>query len=164
MEFNVPHDSNLRIIKTVNDIDELNRMIALGHKVEVHEVKQIDELFHQFLILKNRKSGHLIEAKGRHFYTREGLVEYSYEDWETVCESKEYIRPRSLEYGYRGYVLPLDVKIDEMLFVEDLIQDIYVDSFWDTPIYAADGVATWDGERLIFHETLWDEGQCQYVG
>lgn len=164
MEFNVPHDSNLRIIKTVDGIDELNRAIALGHQVEIHEVKPIKDLFYRSLILKNRESGHLIQVKDRHFYARNGLVEYSHEEWETVCESKEYIRARTCEYGYRGYVLPLDVQIDEKLFVEDLIQDIYVGSFWDTPIYAADGVATWDGERLIFDEELWDEGQCQYVG
>ena len=46
------------------------------------------------------------------------------------------------------YLVPKDAREGERFYIEDVIDDIVVQRFWDSIIRAKDGVGIWNGRKL----------------
>jgi hypothetical protein len=168
MEFNVKYDRSAnapRIVKTVFDLNEANDCVAKGHTVIFQPVQLNDELFSHNFVFKNRNDGQFRIAESRVYFVQYGRrIELPEEEWELVMPVKYYARERSLNTEWAAYVLPLDPKEGEIFYIEDLIEDIRVNEFWSSKIYAVDGVAEWNGHELEFRRDLYKESECMIMG
>ena len=168
MEFNVRLDRASvapRHIETIFELDEVNAHISNGRVVLFEPIQLNEQLYREGFIFKNYMNGHCRFAESRHFPVQYGGWEELTEDnWEQILPVKIYARKRSLNFDWAAYVLPLDPCVGETFYVEDLIEDILVSEFWGEKIYAVDGIAKWDGERLEFRRDLYDSSECMIVG
>ena len=63
----------------------------------------------------------------------------------------------TLTRSWGAYILPINISIGERVYVKDLLQDVSMGDFWSATIMAYAGEAVWDGEKLIFDESLWED-------
>ena len=166
MEFNVNYDkSSLKIVKTVYSTDEMNEYVKLGHTVIPKLIKPADDLYSQSHLFSNKLTGEYESASSREeFIQYSGVRILPEESWDKVFTVKNYSRKRSLICNWGAYILPLNTVNDEILYIEDLIEDIKVSEFWGAIIYAVDGVARWTGESLELDMSLFDSSECRIVG
>ena len=168
MEFNVNYDrgyNSPRIVKTVFSLKEANDFIEQGHKVIFQPVQLNEELYSHEFIFKNRQDGHCKLAPSRVFHAQYARrVEFPEEEWEQIMPVKHYARQRSLKIDWAAYVIPLEPKVGEVFYVEDLIEDILVSEFWRNKIYAVDGIAKWNGHELEFRRDLYNSSECMMIG
>jgi hypothetical protein len=140
----------IRAVKTVYSTRMLNSAIKSGLKYEIHFIKNNPKLFQKLMILRNKKTGKIVEATSRFIFTRRSeILKYSEECWDLIYSFKRYIRERNNTRVWGAYILPIDVSIGELLRIEDPLEDVVVREIWDRKDYAEDIVATWDGEKLI---------------
>ena len=140
----------MRAVKTVYTLTKLNKAIKSGAKYEVHLLKNSPKLFEKQMLLRNTATGEIVEVPSRLHATRElGIMEYTEAEWELLHQFKRYARERKNTLVWGAYIIPKDVAVGERLQISDLLEDIFIQEFWDTKIYAFEIVATWDGERLV---------------
>jgi hypothetical protein len=82
---------------------------------------------------------------------------FSEEEYEQVITVKVYPRQVTLTRSWGAYILPINISIGERVYVKDLLQDVSMGDFWSATIMAYAGEAVWDGEKLIFDESLWED-------
>ena len=140
----------MRAVKTVYDLTKLNKAIKAGAKYEVHPLKNNRKLFTTQLLLRNIATGEIVEVPSRSHATRQlGMTFYPEADWELLHKFKRYARERKNTVVWGAYIIPKDVAVGERLQISDPLEDIFLQEFWDTKIYAFEIEATWDGERLV---------------
>ena len=140
----------MRAVKTVYDLTKLNKAIKSGAKYEVHLLKNSPKLFEKQMLLRSIATGEIIEVPSRLHATRElGIMEYTEAEWELLHQFKRYARERKNTVVWGAYIIPKDVAVGERLQISDPLEDIFLQEFWDTKIYAFEIEATWDGERLV---------------
>ena len=140
----------MRAVKTVYDLTKLNKAIKSGAKYEVHLLKNSPKLFTTQLLLRNIATGEIVEVPSRLHATRQlGIIEYTEAEWELLHQFKRYARERKNTLVWGAYIIPQDVDVGERLQISDPLEDIFLQEFWDTKIYAFQIEATWDGERLV---------------
>ena len=166
MNFNVNYEhSSLRIVKTVYSIYDLNQYVKQGHVVLIEDMHPKPDLYVKSKIYRNVENGEYRVAPSRNYVRQYGeTVDLEKQVWEEIREIMTYARPRTLTHDWAAYVLPLDTDINEELYIEDLIEDVLVTEFWREKIYAEDGIARWDGSRLVFKRELFDSRECVIVG
>jgi len=166
MDFRVNYARrNLRVVKTVFSLEDVNDYAAKGHMILFEKIKLNKKLYTSGFIFRDRKTGEYTKAASRRFplqYT--GWASFPEEDYEEICPVTRYARERSLTLDWAAYVLPLEPNEGEEFYIEDLIEDVLVTKFWSSKIYAVDGVAVWDGTALNFKRELFDSRECQIVG
>ena len=69
-------------------------------------------------------------------------------EWSLVLSTTNYAKPASLRRRWGVYVLRKDVEVGERIYLPELIEDVRVCESWHSKVYAADGIATWDGADL----------------
>ena len=140
----------MRAVKTVYDLTKLNKAIKSGAKYEVHLLKNSPKLFTTQLLLRNIATGEIVEVPSRSHATRQlGMTFYPEAEWELLHQFKRYARERKNTVVWGAYIIPKDVVVGERLQISDPLEDIFLQEFWDTKIYAFQIEATWDGERLV---------------
>lgn len=140
----------MRAVKTVYDLTKLNKAIKSGAKYEVHLLKNSPKLFTTQLLLRKIATGEIVEVPSRLHATRQlGITEYTEAEWELLHQFKRYARERKNTLVWGAYIIPQDVAVGERLQISDPLEDIFVQEFWGTKIYAFQIVATWNGERLV---------------
>ncbi|WP_445810651.1 hypothetical protein [Yoonia sp.] len=107
------------------------------------------------LLLQNKSSGEYTLVKERRVYRRSGIFEYSVEEWETIHEVNGYARTRRAHQGWGAYILPLDVKLGDRVYVDDLLEDSVSSKFWYSVVAAVDGEGIWDGSSIKIDESLY---------
>ena len=168
MEFNVRFNRVSvapRHIETIFELEEVNVHISNGRVVIFEPIQLNERLYREGIIFKNYMNGHCIFAESRHFPIQyNGWKELAEFEWEEILPVKIYARKRSLNINWAAYVLPLDPRVGETFYVEDLIEDILVTEFWGQKIYAVDGIADWNGKGLELRRDLYDSSECKIVG
>ena len=168
MEFNVNFDRSYnapRIVKTVFDLEEANTYISEGRIVLFKSVKTNRKLYSKGYLFKHRQTGQCRIEQARQFPIQyAGWEELSEDEWEQILPVKDYARARTLEHDWAGYVLPLEPRLGEIFYIEDLIEDIFVSEFWGSKIYAVDGIASWNGSELKLRRDLYRSSECYIVG
>jgi len=147
--------NSLREVKTLFNLDEINEAHEDGNIILLKERVPHPSMWIDTYVFRNRKTGKYESETGRGYiqqYTCDYVLNYSYEDWEEVLWTKCYIR--NVDYQYGAYVIPGDVKVNEKLYVENLIEDIYLGDFWGGRYYSEDGDARWNGKDLVHFERI----------
>ena len=55
------------------------------------------------------------------------------------------------------YLVPKDAKEGERFYIEDVIDDIVAERFWDGIYRAKSGVGVWNGKDLEIDESLYEK-------
>ena len=144
---------NLRIVETVDSEHDLNKAIENGHVTLFRKIERNPKLYSRCLLLRNYRSGLYEEVPSRSFYTRHaGKQEFPESEWECMHRYDHYHRERRADKAWAAYVLPLLPVIGERFYIEDIIEDIFVQGFCYKPISAYDGEAVWNGKDLELDE------------
>lgn len=145
----------LPVVTTCYDLHKLNEAIKHGHQTCIMKITEKPQLCLSGLLLRNKSSGEYELVKERKVYHRYGIVEYSAEEWETIHEVNGYARTRPAHHGWGAYILPLDVKLGDRVYVDELLEDSFSSEFWYSVVAAVDGEGVWDGSNIKLDETLY---------
>lgn len=155
-EYHVENSKNLPVVKSCFDTRTLNMAIEAGHQTCVVKVVSNPRLKLSGLLLRNKSTGQFEVVSSRQMpaqYAR--VIEYSYEDWETVEELSGYARNRKANSGWGAYILPLGVQPGDRVYIEDLIEDVFASGFWRSVGAAADAEAIWTGRNLEIDHSVY---------
>jgi hypothetical protein len=163
--FQIQNDKELPVVKTAYDIDEVNEYVKNGHRSILREIKRNPRLQSNFCIFRNRINGLLVEAPAREFGVQYGeWIEYPEVDWELILESTYYAREREPNQSWAAYILPLGLQANTAVYLEDIIEDVYVGEFWYSLHYASDAIALWTGDDLEIDYQLLKDRYVPLVG
>ena len=134
----------LRVIKTARDKDSINTAAKSGLKPLIKKVEPSEKIHSKFSVVQNKKTRE-IEIVGDYrgdFYSEDN------NDFETVI-GWTFFYPHSFKSPFAAYLIPKDIKIDERVFIEDLIED-YIDASWNQgDTYRLESCqAIWNGTDL----------------
>jgi hypothetical protein len=150
--------NSLRVVETVTDLIKVEERKKKGHMVLFETCEPKEELYRSRILFKELATGKFSWAEDRFMVVQYGSIQYfSEEEYEQVITVREYPRQKTLTRSWGAYILPLNISIGERVYVEDLLQDVSMGDFWSSTIMAHAGEAVWDGEKLIFDETLWED-------
>jgi len=150
---------NLRIVETVDSEDDLNKAIENGHVTLFRKIARNPKLYSRCLLLRNYQSGLYEEVPSRSFYSRRaGKQEFPESEWECMHRYDHYHRHRRADKAWAAYVLPLLPVVGERFYIEDIIEDIFVQGFWYKPISADNAEAVWNGQDLEIDEAQFAKG------
>ena len=147
---------NLRVVKTVRNLNELTSDISKTNHVLFQRVTRNPSFATERMLLRNYSDLTIVDVPSRSFYRRDGLQEYSEDQWELVHFFKSYSGNNSDE-GWAAYLVPKDAEVGERFYIEEVIEDIVAEIFWGTAIPANDGEAFWNGKGLDLDTTVYDE-------
>ena len=149
----------LRIIKTGRDRDIINNAARNGFKPLIKKVRPSDEIRSKYSVIQNKKTGEIkIIGDLRFDYLTDDSGDYvTVIDW-------TYYYPHSFKSPFAAYLIPKDIIVGEMVFVEDLIED-YIGASWNQgDTYRLESCeAVWNGKNL---EILYDQNvnRTDFIG
>ena len=149
----------LRIIKTGRDRDIINNAARNGFKPLIKKVRPSDEIRSKYSVIQNKKTGEIkIIGDLRFSYLTDDSGDYvTVIDW-------TYYYPHSFKSPFAAYLIPKDIIVGEMVFVEDLIED-YIGASWNQgDTYRLESCeAVWNGKNL---EILYDQNvnRTDFIG
>jgi len=149
----------LRIIKTGRDRDIINNAARNGFKPLIKKVRPSDEIRSKYSVIQNKKTGEIkIIGDLRFDYLTDDSGDYvTVIDW-------TYYYPHSFKSPFAAYLIPKDIIVGEMVFVEDLIED-YIGASWNQgDTYRLESCeAIWNGKNL---EILYDQNvnRTDFIG
>lgn len=132
-----PNPNNLRVIKTARSLRKINEAARNGYKPLLKKVEQSRDIKSKFAIWQNQKTR---EIKLSEDYR----AEYSFEDDMIKVIDWTFYYPKPFKNPFAAYLIPLDIAIEERVFLEDLIEDI-VGQSWNQG----------DSNRLAGAEAIW---------
>jgi hypothetical protein len=169
MDIKIENKNNLRSIKTIYCVDELNEYILAGRIIILRDIEKNESLISNRMLLRSYKDGTLEEVPSREFHAQYvRFMSFPEKDWELIKEYEVYFRERNITNDdgddvegtcrpWAAYVLPEKVEIGERLYIEDIIEDILIEEFWDIKIAATDGECIWDGGEIQIDLELYDK-------
>jgi hypothetical protein len=146
----------LRVIKTARDEKSINEAIKNGLKPIIKKVEPSDKIRTKYSVIKNKKNG---EIRTIGDYRGDILID-NLDEYETIIDWTFYY-PYHFKLPFAAYLIPEDLKIGEVVFIEDLIED-FIGSAWNQgDTYRLESAeAIWDGTDL---EILYDPKiNCNY--
>jgi len=149
----------LRIIKTGRDREIINNAARNGFKPLIKKVRPSDEIRSKYSVIQNKKTGEIkIIGDLRFDYLTDDSGDYvTVIDW-------TYYYPHSFKSPFAAYLIPKDIIVGEMVFVEDLIED-YIGASWNQgDTYRLESCeAIWNGKNL---EILYDQNvnRTDFIG
>lgn len=128
---------NPRVIKTARTKEAINEAAANGYKPLVKPVIRNPEIHRKYSVLQNLITGQIEVAYDyRHKSENKRMA--------TVIDFTHYY-PHSFPLPYAAYLVPKDIKVGELVLLEDLIEDI-IGSRWNQG----------DANRLQSCEAIWN--------
>jgi hypothetical protein len=151
------NENELRVIKTVYEADLLNEFISGGRTYIIRDIKRTQKLYSERLLLRNYDTGMFEEVPAREFFVQYGTrMSFPENQWELVRDYKIYFRDRKNPHPWAAYILPENVKIGERLYIDDIIEDILMEKFWNSKYAASDGECVWNGSDIEIDMSLYD--------
>ena len=155
----ISHKGNkhkLRTIKTVDTVEALNEANAKGQITLVREIQLNHKLYAPCLLLRNYQTGEYRCVPSRSFFTRyEGDLEFPESDWQLIQSYEEYHGKRRQNPDWAAYVIPPSPAVGERFYIEDLIEEIFIQGFWYSLIGADDGEGIWNGTDIEINKDLY---------
>ena len=131
-----------RVIKTARTETEINRAVALGYKTIIKEVIPSDKIKVMYALERNLETG---EVK----VLQDSWEIYAYHENAEKVIDKVYYYPYQFPSPFAAYLVPPDIKIGEMVILEDLIEDIIGAHHKMHTYRLASAEAMWNGERFV---------------
>ena len=124
----------LRVIKTARNMDEINKAVKDGFYPLVKPVVPSYEVSRHISITQHKVTGEI-----RHYPHPRYMDNFNPNDYNSVVSTSYY--PYHFEEPYAAYLIPDDIELNELVFVEDIIEDISSGS---------------NGARLESCEAIWN--------
>jgi len=161
MEMTQPKD-NLRVIKTARNIEQINEAVENGFTPIIKPVIPSPEIRSKFAIIREKATGkvELISDYRSKGYQIIPTDEYAYE---TLIPFTQYY-PYHFESPFAAYLIPKDIQVGEIVWLEDVIEDI-VGSRWNQgdTYRLKSSEAVWNGNELAISFQL-PMNQSSFVG
>lgn len=132
--------NGLRVIKTAKTIEEINKAAGEGFRPLMKQVVPSDKIKSQICLIQNTKTGEVKTVGDQRSMVEEG--------WEVVLPFFSYY-PRIFPNPYAAYLIPADIKIEERVFLEEVIEDIPSAGWQGSTFRLASAEAVWDGKDFI---------------
>lgn len=169
------HKEGLPVINSTRDIDEVNSKLQDGFHPLLVNLEPNEGMYQDWELLKNQTNG------SYKWKPCNSLVQYmsSYHDiqpkiflnkndesknWKSLFSKKIYARGKTLSHPWGVYLIPDGLLPNSKVYVEEVLEDILLESFLGSFGIAKDGIATWTGEDLIFDQMIWDELTPSIIG
>jgi hypothetical protein len=109
--------NKFRVIKTARTIDAIKKAINKGLRPLIKKINPSEKIRVNYCVFQNLKTGEIIHVND----FREAM---SYENsrFEKVINWSKYY-PYKYDLPYAAYLIPADLKPDELVLLEDLIED-----------------------------------------
>jgi len=148
-----------RVIKTARDTDSINKAARNGLRPLIKKVEPSDKIRSKYSVVQNKKTGE-IEVIGDY---RGGNHSDGNSDFEKVINWTFYY-PHNFKSPFAAYLIPIDIKIGERVFLDDLIED-YIGASWNQgDTYRLESCeAIWDGSDFIIQYDS-SENRSYYIG
>jgi hypothetical protein len=143
-----------RVIKTARTLEDINDAATRGMRPLIKAATPSEKIFSRVMIFQDPKTGE-IEEGGDFRYWPEGK--------EQVLSVEYY--PYSFPRPYAAYLLPPDLKLGEVVWLEDLIEDLVASRWNQGPTTRLESCeAIWNGEDFeLKYEELPDD-TCTMIG
>jgi hypothetical protein len=148
----VENSSNLRIIKTARTLNAINMAAESGFFPLIKLLNRNPQITSKLAIFQH-KTKHTIQVISD---SRETIFRnYSDDSPYTLIVNWTPYYPYLFESPYAAYLIPPDIKLNETVYIEDLIEDI-VGAVWaqGCAYRQIGGIATWDGENFNIHPRI----------
>lgn len=131
----------LRIITTARDLNSINKAVKNGFKVVVIKIEPSIKIRTNYSVVQNKITGE-VKVVG------DLRGSYDKDEFKTLVDWASYY-PHNFKSPFAAYLIPLDIKIGEAVFIEDLIEDFIGSSWNQGSNYRLEGCeAIWNGSAL----------------
>ena len=150
--YHISHSGNphkLRTIKTVDTVEALNEANSNGQITLVRKIQRNPKLYAPRLLLRNYQSGQYKCVPSRSFHVRrEGNLEFPEAEWELIQSYEDYHGKSRRNPDWAAYVIPVSPAVGERFYIEDVIEEIFIQGFWYSLIGVDDGEGIWNGTDI----------------
>ena len=130
----------LRVIETARSKKSINKAAKNGFRLIIKKVEPSSQIRSKYSVVQHKKTGEIEVFKEY----QDRLDFDAFFDYNTIIDWTFYY-PYNFESPYAAYLIPPDVKKGQLVFVEDVIEDI-------VEYISAEGI----GHRLQKCEAIWN--------
>ena len=152
-DIEIGNENNLRVVRTIREKNYNKYSLSAEDRSKNYLVTQTikpnENFFSSMLLLQNYRTGEIKHATSRRMFVQYGEeINYPEDKWEKLLAYEIYQGSKNDLYTWAMYLVPKDAREGERFYIEDVIDDIVVQRFWDSIIRAKDGVGIWNGRKL----------------
>lgn len=149
----IGNKDNLRVVRTIREKNYHKYSLSAEDRnknyLVTQTIKPNQNFFSSILLLQNYRTGEIKHATSRRMFVQYGEeINYPEDKWEKLLAYEIYQGSKNDLYTWAMYLVPKDAREGERFYIEDVIDDIVVQRFWDSIIRAKDGVGIWNGRKL----------------
>lgn len=138
---NTVSNNDLRVIKTARDIESINAAVKAGFRPLVKKVLPSKKIKNKYSVIQNKTTGE-ITVVGDY---RHSIDTDEYE----IVVNWTFFYPYKFESPFAAYLVPKDIRIGEIVMLEDLIEDIVGTKWNQGDTYRLESCrAIWNGSDL----------------
>lgn len=156
---NTPRKDNYkgyRVIKTARNLDAINTAIKEGFIPLIKRVEPSEEIQSKYALFKNNETNEIeLVVDARAVHRKDKDPNYS-----KIIDTTFYY-PYNFESPFAAYLIPPDLKKGDLVYVEDLIEDL-IGFKWNQRVTRRlkSCEARWNGEDL---EILYDPSKIKRI-
>jgi len=152
-DIEIGNENNLRVVRTIRKKNYHKYSLSAEDRNKNHLITQTikpnQDFFSTMLLLQNYRTGEIEYATSRKMFVQYGReINYPENEWKQLLAYEVYQGSKDYLYTWAMYLVPKNAKEGERFYIEDVIDDILVQRFWDSIIRAKDGVGIWNGRNL----------------
>ena len=161
-DIEIQNDENLRVIKTIREKDYNKYSLSAEDRNKNYlitkTIEPSEDFFSSRMILQNYKTGEIEKVTSRKMFVQYGEERnYPISEWKELLSYQVYQGSKKDLYTWAMYLVPKDAKDDERFYIEDIIDDIVAERFWDGIYRAKSGIGVWNGVNLEIDISLYEE-------
>ena len=158
----IGNKDNLRVVRTIREMNYQKYSLSAEDRnknyLVTQTIKPNQDFFSSMLLLQNNRTGEIKHATSRRMFVQYGEeINYPENEWKQLLAYEVYQGSKNDLYTWAMYLVPKDAIEGERFYVEDVIDDIVVQRFWDSIIRAKDGVGIWNGINLKIDENCYKD-------
>jgi hypothetical protein len=158
----IGNKDNLRVVRTIREKNYQKYSLSAEDRnknyLVTQTIKPNQDFFSSMLLLQNNRTGEIKHATSRRMFVQYGEeINYPENEWKQLLAYEVYQGSKNDLYTWAMYLVPKDAIEGERFYVEDVIDDIVVQRFWDSIIRAKDGVGIWNGINLEIDENCYKD-------
>jgi len=161
-DIEIGNENNLRVVRTIREKNYQKYSLSAEDRnknyLVTQTIKPNQDFFSSMLLLQNYRTGEIKHATSRRMFVQYGEeINYPEDEWEQLLAYEIYQGSKNDLYTWAMYLVPKDAEEGERFYIEDVIDDIVVQRFWDSIIRAKDGVGIWNGRNLEIDENYYKD-------